>query len=48
MHTPMILVITFWRGLLAIIDEVRRTPTGLVLIMLAVVVVGTIFASLAH
>lgn len=48
MNTPMILVISLWRGALALVDEVRRTPTALTLIMLAIVVVGTLVASQAH
>lgn len=48
MNTPTILAISLWRAALAIIDEVRRTPTALVLIMLAIVVTGTALATLAH
>lgn len=48
MNTPMILAISLWRGALAIADEVRRTPTALILIMLVIVVVGTLVASQAR
>lgn len=48
MDMPKILLISFARGFLALVDEVRRTPTGLVFIMLVVVIVGTLAATLAH
>lgn len=48
MNTLGILVVSFFKGIMLLIDEVRRTPTAWVGIMLTVVVTGTLIAILAH
>lgn len=48
MNMPTLLMVSLWRGMKLLLDEVRRTSTGLVVIMLLVVVIGTIIAELAH
>lgn len=48
MHTLEILAVSFWRGVMLLIDEVRRTPTALVAMMLTMVITGTLIALLLH
>jgi hypothetical protein len=41
-----LLIVSFGRAIKTLLDEVRRTPTWLVGMMLAVVICGTILAQL--